>query len=219
MTELAANLAQMPIIAVLRGVGPEQVVPIAETLVESGIRVVEVPLTSPESYESLKLLIAAVPSDVLVGCGTITTTEQIDRARDMGARLIVSPHADPDLVVYATRHGLASFPGFATPTEALSMVKHGASALKYFPAKSLGALGLKEVRVILPQTMLVAAFGGISALNMHEFWQAGAGAFGVGSSIYRRGWTANQVRKAVLPVVEAARQFAIPQRLEKKTAS
>lgn len=215
MVDLESCLADVPLVAILRGITPNEAVAVVETIIELGTRVIEVPLTSPDAFSTLEMMIRAAPEDVLIGCGTVTTTGQIDRAAEAGAKLIVSPHSDKELIACAKRYGLLSFPGFATSSEAFSMIKWGADALKLFPADALGPKGLAALRVVLPPEALIAVFGGITKHNLGEYWDAGANAFGVGGSIYRPGWTAHQVREAMIPLIGAMRELVLGSSVEK----
>lgn len=208
MSDLRARFERMPLIGVLRGITPADAVQVVATMVDLGVRVIEVSLSSPDAFRSVRLIADSVPEDALIGCGTVSTTEQIDRAIEAGAKLIVSPHSDTELVIYAKRMGLLSIPGVATSTDAFSMIKSGADALKFFPAGALGASVLAAIRVVLPPETIVTAFGGVTKQSVAEYWKAGADAFGAGSSLYRPGWTAQQVRDAAAPLIEAIQDLA-----------
>jgi 2-dehydro-3-deoxyphosphogalactonate aldolase len=182
-------LARCPLIAILRGVTPDQVVPITEALDAAGICIVEVPLNSPEPIESIRRLVAQFGTKMLIGAGTVMTRAQVEEVDAFGGRLIVMPHADVAVVRAAKEHGLIACPGFATPTEAFAALHAGADGLKLFPAEASSPSVLKALRAVLPAGVPVLPVGGIDDSNMARWRAAGAGGFGLGSAIYKPGDT------------------------------
>jgi 2-dehydro-3-deoxyphosphogalactonate aldolase len=180
----------------LRGVRPAECVAIGAALVDAGFTIIEVPLNSPEPTRSIALLARELGGRALIGAGTVTQPEQVDAVAQAGGRLIVLPHAQAPVVVQAKALGLAALPGFATPTEAFAMLAAGADALKLFPAEATPPQVLKALRAVLPGTVRVLPVGSITVENMGEYWAAGANGFGLGSSLYKPGATADEVGRA-----------------------
>lgn len=187
MTALAAWLERSPLIAILRGVRPDEVVEIAEGLIESGISIVEVPLNSPEPIESIRRLAAACGARALVGAGTVMRIEELDAIQAAGGTLIVTPHANAAVVRRAKQVGLLAIPGFFTPTEAFAMIEAGADGLKLFPAEAASPKVLGALRAVLPRQMPVLPVGGIDAAGIPAWLKAGANGFGIGSALYKPG--------------------------------
>jgi 2-dehydro-3-deoxyphosphogalactonate aldolase len=201
--DLGAWLARCPLVAILRGVRPEEVVAIGETLAAAGLAIVEVPLNSPDPIESLRRLAQHMRGRMLVGAGTVMTPAQVEEIAAAGGRLIVTPHAAAEVVRAAKRHGLLATPGIATPTEAFAMLKAGADALKLFPAEAFSPTVLRALRAVLPSGTRVLPVGGIEPGNMRPWLEAGAAGFGIGSSIYRPGDSAAQVAAKAKALVAA----------------
>jgi len=207
MLSLQDALSQCPLVAILRGVKPAEVVDIGAALVDAGFAVIEVPLNSPGPLESIALLAKAFGSKVLVGAGTVMTANEVANVAAAGGRLIVMPHADARVVGAAKTRGLYALPGFATPSEAFAMIAAGADGLKLFPAEASPAKVLKAMRAVLPKSMPVLPVGSITPDNMAEYWGAGASGFGLGSALYKPGATAGQVSVAVRQFVAALAQL------------
>ena len=201
-------LTPLPIIAILRGITPDEAVPVAEILYEAGFRIIEVPLNSPRAFESIRLLTAAHGERCLIGAGTVLAHADIAHVREAGGRIIVTPHCDTSLVREAKRQGLACVPGVATPTEAFAALAAGADALKLFPAEALPPAALKAWRAVLPPATLVFAVGGIKPDTMSAYWQAGASGFGTGSNLYQPGASADEVRHAAAAFAAAFRALS-----------
>jgi 2-dehydro-3-deoxyphosphogalactonate aldolase len=176
-----------PLIAILRGVTPDDAVPHGVALYEAGFRLIEVPLNSPQPLTSIAALRDALPADTRVGAGTVLRVEQVDAVRDAGGELIVMPHADPDVIRRAKALGLACTPGVATPTEAFAALKAGADALKMFPAEQLGPVVVKAWRAVIDAAVPLVPVGGVTPDNMGAYLAAGASGFGLGSALYRPG--------------------------------
>lgn len=182
-------LQRCDLVAILRGVTPEEVVPIGEALAEAGIAVLEVPLNSPRPIESIRRLAARFGDQLLVGAGTVMSAAQVATVADAGGRLVVLPHASEAVVRAAKARGMVAVPGFFTPTEAFAMLAAGADGLKLFPAEAASPAVLKAMRAVLPPNTLVLPVGGIDAGNIPAWRAAGAAGFGIGSSIYKPGDT------------------------------
>lgn len=198
MTAISPWMERLPLVAILRGVEPDEVVAIGAELVDVGFAVIEVPLNSPEPFDSIGRLAAAFGDRALIGAGTVLTAAAVDRVAAAGGRLIVMPHADTAVIRAAKRAGLFAVPGFATPTEAFSALDAGADALKLFPAEAAPPAVLKAMRAVLPPAVPVLPVGGIRPETMAGYWEAGAAGFGLGSALYKPGDAPATVRaKAV----------------------
>lgn len=182
-----------PLIAILRGIKPTEIVPVGESLVAAGIKYIEVPLNSPDPFTSIEMLLAACGNEATCGAGTVTSLEQLDRLTQLGAKLVVSPHLDEQLVEAATSENMMVLPGVATVTEAYRAIAAGATDLKLFPAGDIGANFLSSIREVLPVNVNVYAVGRIAEADLPAFWQAGATGFGIGSGLYRPGDNPDQV--------------------------
>lgn len=182
--ELRSRLRDLPLIAILRGLQPDAAAEVGAALVEAGFRIIEVPLNSPQPLSSIERLARALPATVLVGAGTVLDSDDVDRVRDAGGRLIVMPHGDPDVIRRARDRGLVCTPGVATPTEGFAALKAGADALKLFPAEALPPAILKAWRAVFPQDTLLLPVGGIRPDTMKAFIDAGANGFGLGSALF-----------------------------------
>jgi 2-dehydro-3-deoxyphosphogalactonate aldolase len=180
-------LERCPLVAILRGVKPDEAEAIAAVIEAAGIGIVEVPLNSPEPIESIRRLARAFGARMLVGAGTVMTPDQVAAIAAVGGRLIVTPHADLNVLGAAKAAGLLACPGFFTPTEAFALLAGGADALKLFPAEAASPAVLKGIRAVLPAGTAVLPVGGIDATNMGPWLKAGAAGFGIGSSIYKPG--------------------------------
>lgn len=191
--DLAAWLERCPLIAILRGVRPDEAEPIAAALEAAGIAIVEVPLNSPDPIASIGRLAARFGDRMLIGAGTVMMPAQVAEIAAAGGRLIVTPHADAAVVRAAAGRGLFACPGFFTPTEAFAMLAAGADALKFFPAEAGSPAVLRGLRAVLPAGTMVLPVGGVDATNMRGWLEAGAAGFGIGSSIYRAGDSAEAV--------------------------
>lgn len=186
-------LDECPLVAILRGVRPEEVVDIVVQLQHHGIRIVEVPLNSPEPFTSIALLSGRFGDQMLVGAGTVLDPGQVLRVMDSGGKLIVTPHAHASVVESAKKYSMFAVPGFATPTEAFAMINAGADAIKLFPAEANPPKVLKAMRAVLPRDIPVLPVGSITPETMADYWNAGANGFGLGSALYKAGDAAEAV--------------------------
>ena len=182
-------LDRCPLVAILRGVRPDEVVAIADALEAAGIAIVEVPLNSPQPLDSIARLADRFGERLLIGAGTVLRTDQVADVAAAGGRLIVTPHADPAIVRAAKHNELIAIPGFFTPAEAFALLDAGADALKLFPAEAASPAVVKALLAVLPSNVAVLPVGGIGADNMGPWLAAGAAGFGIGSAIYRPGDT------------------------------
>ena len=187
-------LKPLPLVAVLRGITPDEVPAVAEALYAEGFRILEVTLNSPQPFDSIRRLADLHGSRCLVGAGTVIEVADVARVRDAGGRLIVMPHADTAVIREAKSLGMVCLPGVATPTEAFAALAAGADALKMFPAEAMVPATLRAWRAVLPKTARVFAVGGIRPDNMAPWWAEGAAGFGTGSNLYKPGVPAAQVR-------------------------
>lgn len=187
MTTLADWLARCPLIAVLRGIRPEEAVPVGEALVQAGITILEVPLNSPDPVESIRRLAARFGDSALVGAGTVMTEAQVAEVAAAGGRLLVTPHADPALIRSAKARGMLAAPGFFTPAEAFALLAAGADALKLFPAEAASPAVLKALLAVLPKGTPILPVGGMATETIAPWRQAGAAGFGIGSALYKPG--------------------------------
>ncbi len=183
-----------PLVAILRGVRPDKVEGIVETLIDTGFEMIEVPLNSPDPFESIARICRRFGEDTLIGAGTVLTTDDCARVADVGGRLMVSPNVDVEVLAMAAHCGMVTMPGVFSPTEALLALRAGASALKFFPASVLGPSGIAAIRAVLPGDAVIGAVGGVSDRNFSDYVAAGIQAFGLGSSLYKPGMSAAEVK-------------------------
>lgn len=187
-------MAVSGLIAILRGVRPEEVLEIGQQLYASGLRVIEVPLNSPEPLRSIRTLRDGLPADCLIGAGTVLTERNVFEVQDAGGELIVMPHSDVKVLRAAKAAGLQLAPGVVTPTEAFAALEEGADALKLFPAEALTPAVVKALLAVLPKGTPLVPVGGITPTNMGPFLDAGVAGFGLGSGLFKPGLSAAQVR-------------------------
>ena len=174
----------LPLVAILRGITPREAEDVATALHAEGFRLIEVPLNSPEPFESIARIRRALPADTLVGAGTVLQADDVHRLAAAGGNLVVRPHADVTVIRAAKAAGLLCVPGVATPTEAFAALAAGADALKLFPAELITPSVVKAMRAVLPKTTRLLPVGGITPDNMGSYLQAGASGFGLGSALY-----------------------------------
>lgn len=190
---LQQRLAECPLVAIIRGVTPDEVVAIGEAIFAAGIRIIEVPLNSPDPLASIGRLAAELGNRALIGAGTVLDPVDVARVRDVGGRLIVSPSTDVEVIRATVSAGMVSSPGFFTPSEAFQALKAGATGLKLFPAEAVSPSVVKAQRAVLPRDVPLLVVGGITPDNMRPWLDAGANGFGLGSGLYKPGQAPEQV--------------------------
>ncbi|MDP4613123.1 MAG: 2-dehydro-3-deoxy-6-phosphogalactonate aldolase [Limnohabitans sp.] len=191
---LAQAMAQLPLIAILRGLTPEEAPAIGEALVRSGFAIIEVPLNSPEPLQSIATLTQQFPQS-LIGAGTVLNVQQVKEVHAAGGRLVVAPNFNPAVVAQALALNMVVLPGVATPTEAFAALDAGAHGLKLFPAEMITPATVKALRAVLPKTAALMPVGGITPDNMAAYLAAGASGFGLGSALYAPGRSAQAVQQ------------------------
>jgi 2-dehydro-3-deoxyphosphogalactonate aldolase len=201
---MAQAMAQLPLIAILRGLTPKEALAIGEALVGSGFAIIEVPLNSPEPLQSIAALAAQFPQ-TLIGAGTVLNAQQVKDVHAAGGRLVVAPNFNPAVVAQALALNMVVLPGVATPTEAFAALEAGAHGLKLFPAEMISPATVKAMRAVLPKDAALMPVGGITPDNMAAYRTAGASGFGLGSALYAPGRSADQVQAAAQQFVQAFR--------------
>ena len=196
-----------PLVAILRGVKPDEVLAIADALINAGFGIIEVPLNSPDPLESISKLAIKFGDSAIIGAGTVLTVDQVENVRNAGGRLIVSPNMNTEVISKTIELDGLSFPGVFTPTEAFAAIDAGCHALKFFPASLHGPGGIKAIKAVLPDSMPVLAVGGVAVPTIGEWLDAGSNGFGIGSNIYKPGWDSTKVSqeaRAFMKAYEAA---------------
>jgi 2-dehydro-3-deoxyphosphogalactonate aldolase len=201
-------LAECPVVAIVRGVRPDEIMAHAEALYAAGVRGVEVPLNSPEPLDSIRRLAETWGERMVVGAGTVLTAAGVDDVAGVGGRIIVSPNTVWDVIARAIELKLDPAPGFSTPTEAFMAIAAGARHLKLFPAVSFGPAHVKQIKAVLPPEIVVWAVGGVGPAQMADWWAAGARAFGLGGELYRAGQSPEETAEKARRVVAAARALS-----------
>jgi 2-dehydro-3-deoxyphosphogalactonate aldolase len=196
-------LAESGVVAIVRGVTPGEILAVGQALYAAGVRVVEVPLNSPEPYDSIDRLSTEFKGRLFVGGGTILTEAEADAVAAAGGRLMVSPNTNPRVIRQALAMGMVPFPGFATASEAFVAIDAGARHLKLFPAATYGPAHLKALKAVLPKEVTIAPVGGDGAADMAEWRKAGAACFGIGSEIYKPGFTPEEIHRRAVELVQA----------------
>jgi 2-dehydro-3-deoxyphosphogalactonate aldolase len=197
----------MPLIAILRGILPSEAAATGDVLVETGLRIIEVPLNSPDPLKSIEIMARRLDGQAIVGAGTVLSAQSAVEAHEAGARLIVAPNFDPAVVKAAKTRGIVVAPGVMTPSEAFAALVAGADALKLFPAEALPPSFVSALLAVLPHDVPIIPVGGITPETMAPYWQAGARGFGVGSALFKAGKPALDVRRDALAFVAQARQL------------
>ena len=202
MTDL---LAELPLVAILRGVTPGRIEKVAGALFEAGIRAIEVPLNSPEPFKSIEILARTYGEACLTGAGTVLDTANVDRVAEAGGRLLVTPNTNPAVIARGVEKKMVVMPGFYTPSEGFAAVAAGAKYLKLFPASSGGTPHLKAMLAVLPKEVPVYAVGGANAANMAEWRKAGAAGFGLGSELFKPDFSEEEIAARARQCVAAFR--------------
>ncbi|MBN0040817.1 2-dehydro-3-deoxy-6-phosphogalactonate aldolase [Cellulosimicrobium cellulans] len=200
---MSAPVDPRRLVAILRGLPPEDAPAVGAALYRAGVRVLEVPLTGPDPLRSITALRSTLPHDAEVGAGTVRSVEDVRRAQGAGASLVVSPHLDTAVVAAALARSMRCLPGVATVTEAFAALAAGARELKVFPADQVGTSGLRAWRTVLPPEVALYPVGGVDATNLARWAAAGADGFGVGGSLYRQGQRASDVAASARDLVRA----------------
>ncbi|WP_170357700.1 MULTISPECIES: 2-dehydro-3-deoxy-6-phosphogalactonate aldolase [Ruegeria] len=193
MIDLTAALAENPLIAILRGLAPENARPVSDVLFDTGFRIIEVPLNSPDPLESITQIVAKHGAQAIVGAGTVLTTDQVAAVADAGGRIIVSPNMNPDVGRAAVARGLYWCPGVMTPSEAFTALDIGASVLKFFPAEMVPPAAIAAMRAVLPADAVVAAVGGITPDTMASYHASGVDGYGLGSALFKPSYTLDDI--------------------------
>jgi 2-dehydro-3-deoxyphosphogalactonate aldolase len=202
---LQRRLAECPLVAIIRGVTPEEVVAVGEAIHSAGIRIIEVPMNSPEPLESIRRLAASMGDRALVGAGTVLDPSDVTRVQQAGGRLIVSPNTNRAVIEAAAQAGMVSSPGFFTPSEGFEALAAGATALKLFPAEAVTPAYVKAQRAVLPKDVPLLVVGGVKPDSMRPWLEAGANGFGLGSGVYKPGQSPAEVGAQARAYVEGLR--------------
>ncbi|MGK6312258.1 2-dehydro-3-deoxy-6-phosphogalactonate aldolase [Neorhizobium sp. DT-125] len=193
------------LVAILRGIKPEEAEAVGEVLVEAGWRIIEVPLNSPDPLKSIEKLVKRFGNHALIGAGTVLTPAQVADVAATGAKVIISPNANPAVIKVSRAAGMVSLPGVATPTEAFAAIEAGATGIKAFPAEAIPPIVIKAWKAVLPKEIPVLAVGGVTPENMTAYAQAGAAGFGIGSSLYKPGADLASIAGKARKFIEAMR--------------
>ncbi len=202
LSKFNAHMDQLPLVAILRGLKPEEALDMGHAIVNAGFHILEVPLNSPDPLRSIQILAEAFPN-ALIGAGTVTTAQQVRDIKAVGGQLIISPHLDDNVVCEAVNLGLISLPGVATPSEAFKAIALGAHGLKLFPAEMISPAVVKSMRAVLPSHVRLVPVGGIGTHNMADYRKSGASGFGIGSALYAPGKSAQAVGESAAAFVKA----------------
>jgi 2-dehydro-3-deoxyphosphogalactonate aldolase len=200
--KFSAALTSLPLVAILRGLRPDEALNVGQALVGAGWRLIEVPLNSPQPLQSIEAMAAALPT-ALIGAGTVLSAAQVRDVHAAGGQLVVSPNFNADVVREAVRLGMVCLPGVMTATEAFAALQAGASGLKLFPAEMITPAVVKALRAVLPAPSLLLPVGGVTLDNMAAYRAAGASGFGIGSALYAPGMTAAQVAENAMKFMAA----------------
>lgn len=197
-----------PLIAILRGIKPQEVIPVADALLEAGFRLIEVPLNSPDPLESIRRLAAHVGDDALVGAGTVTAPDSVTDVEQAGGRLIIAPNLAPRVASEVSARGLIYGPGVGTVSEAFTAIESGADFLKLFPAEAISPAAVKAMRAVLPETTPLLPVGGITPATMAGYLEAGARGFGLGGALYQSGIANTEVARRARAFIAAHASWA-----------
>ena len=196
------------LIAILRGIRPQECEAIITNLLDAGFTAIELPLNSPDPFQSIAIASHLVKSRLgttgLVGAGTVLSADEVTQVKQAGGNLIVSPNCDGAVISHAVTLGMSCYPGVFTPTEALSAIAYGATGLKFFPANILGPHGIKAIKAVLPPDIPVYAVGGVSCAEFEDYAKAGCYGFGLGSSLYHKGASAADITSKARKIIKQA---------------
>lgn len=191
------------LIAILRGITPDEVEAVTEVLIDTGIDWLEVPLNSPQVFDSIELMTKRFGNDAHIGAGTVLTAEDVLRVNNVGGTFVVSPNCEQSVIEKTKDLGMGSYPGVFSPTECFAALKWGADALKLFPASLMGTSGVNAIRAVLPAETQIFAVGGVDAANIEQWKNAGINGFGIGSALYQSGKSIDAVRESAQSFVNA----------------
>ncbi len=204
MMDLQAALGAVPIIAIIRGVTPNEVEAVADALISAGVRVIEVPMNSPEPLESIRRL-GRFADRMVHGAGTVLSAEVVDQVAEAGGRIVVAPNTDAAVIRRSLERGLVPMPGFGSATEAFEAYAAGARYLKLYPASTYGVAHVKAMLDVLPRDVVVQPVGGVKPEQMADWWAAGARGFGMGGDLFKPGFTPEEVHERAVAAVAAVR--------------
>ena len=199
-------LLELPLVAIIRGVSPDDAGVTAKAIFEAGIRIIEVPLNSPQPFDSIKIIAGALGDRALIGAGTVLNTDDVKRVQHVGGRLIVAPNTDTDVIRATVDAGLVSSPGYFTPSEAFTAIEAGAHALKLFPAEAASPAVVKAQKAVLPKGIPLIVVGGVNVDNIGGWLACGADGFGLGSGLYKPGQSAEETLQKAKTFVAAVRR-------------
>ena len=202
MHERHFQLDELPLMAILRGVKTSEVIHIAYALLEAGIKIIEVPLNSPQALVSIEILCHELSDKLLIGAGTVTSQQQVQAVYNAGGKLIVSPNCDPRVISSSLNLDLNCIPGVATATEVFAAIAAGAIRLKLFPAHTYGPKHLHALKAVIPQHIKIFPVGGVDESNLHQWLKNGADGFGFATALYRPGDTPSQVQKRATALIQ-----------------
>jgi 2-dehydro-3-deoxyphosphogalactonate aldolase len=209
MLDLNAAMAALPLVAILRGLTPQEAEPIGEALVAAGFRMIEVPLNSPEPFRSIETLARRFGDDALIGSGTVMSPDAARKTVEAGGRLVVMPHSDAAVIRAAKAAGAWCLPGVATPTEGFAALAAGADGLKMFPAETMPPVAVKAWRAVFPKDTPLMPVGGIAPETMAAYVAAGASGFGIGSALYKPGVDVSEIAARARAFVTAWRALRV----------
>lgn len=192
-----------PLVAILRGIRPEEAISTALALADAGFEAIEVPLNSPDPFSSIAKMADALPERCIIGAGTVLASDDVKRLADVGGSLMVSPNIDAAVMEQARMEGMVTLPGVFSATEALLAIRLGASGLKFFPANVLGPDGIKAIKAVLPAQCVIGAVGGVNHAEFSKYLAAGVTAFGLGSSLYKPGMSVDEVARRAQTTIAA----------------
>jgi 2-dehydro-3-deoxyphosphogalactonate aldolase len=198
--------AERPLVAIIRGVTPSEAEATAQAIFEAGIRIIEVPLNSPQPFDSIRIIADALGDQALIGAGTVLTTDDVKRVQEAGGRLVVAPNTNVDVIRAAVAAGMVSSPGYFTPSEAFTAIEAGAHALKLFPAEAASPAVVKAQKAVLPKHIPLIVVGGVNADNIGGWLDSGADGFGLGSGLYKPGQSAEETLQKAKTFVAAVQR-------------